>query len=157
MSNNAGMIPAGANQIANSKASAGIFINLALVIYLMGFLYQASMKVDQIQEFADKEPVVDQAYKVVMFLGAVFLLIGLSRTIGNQYDLTRFFILAIVFALNLFFDDVYQKVMVPEEEEEEEEEEDTPKKCKKFKNEDPCNKRDDCKWEGEECVDDDDE
>ena len=123
MSNNAGMIPAGANQIANSKASAGIFINLALVIYLMGFLYKASMKVDQIQEFADKEPVVDQVYKVVMFLGAVFLLIGLSRTIGNQYDLTRFFILAIVFALNLFFDDVYQKVMVPEEEEDEDEEE----------------------------------
>jgi len=153
MSTNAGMIPAGANQIANSKASAGIFINLALVIYLMGFLYQASMKVDQIQEFADKEPVVGDSYKVVMFLGAVFLLIGLSRTIGNQYDLTRFFILAIVFALNLFFDDVYQKVMTPDDDDDDDDD-DTAKECNDFKNEGPCKKAAECKWEGEECVDD---
>ena len=105
------MMPAGANQIANSKASAGIFINMALVIYVLGFIYKWAMTIDQVKDVARDNKQIRYIYKVVMFLGALFLLIGLSRAIGGQYDLTRFFILATAIGLNTFFDDVYEKVM----------------------------------------------
>jgi len=111
MSNNAGMMPAGANQIANSKASAGIFINLSLVIYVLGFIYKSLMTMDQVKDVVKENPQIKSGYKVTMFLGSLFLLIGLSRAIGGQYDLTRFFILAIAIGLNVFFDDVEEKVM----------------------------------------------
>lgn len=111
MSNNAGMMPAGANQIANSKAPAGIFINLSLAIYVLGFIYKSLMTMDQVKDVVKQNPQIKSGYKVTMFLGSLFLLIGLSRTIGGQYDLTRFFILAIAIGLNVFFDDVEEKVM----------------------------------------------
>ena len=112
MSSNMGSVPMSANQIANSKASAGIFINMSLVIYTLGFLFKWAKNIEAIKD--EITPQIMSIYRGVMFLGALFLLIGLSRTIGAQYDLTRFFILAIVFALNIFFDDVYQRVMNPE-------------------------------------------
>lgn len=104
-------VPMGANQVANSKASAGIFINMALVIYILGFLFKWAKSIESVKE--QITPQILSIYRGVMLLGALFLLIGLSRTIGAQYDLTRFFILAIVFALNIFFDDVYERVMKP--------------------------------------------
>ena len=111
MSNNAGMMPAGANQIANSKASAGIFINMSLAIYVLGFIYKSLMTIDQFKDIVKENKQIKSVYNVTMFLGSLFLLIGLSRAIGGQYDLTRFFILAIAIGLNVFFDDVEEKVM----------------------------------------------
>ncbi len=105
------MMPAGANQIANSKASAGIFINMALVIYVLGFIYKSLMTIDQFKDIVKENKQIKSVYKVTMFLGSLFLLIGLSRAIGGQYDLTRFFILALAIGLNVFFDDVEEKVM----------------------------------------------
>ena len=102
---------AGANQVANSKASAGIFINLALGIYIFGFIFKWAKKLDPIREVMTDE--IMQVYRAVMMAGSLFLLIGLSRTIGTQYDLTRFLILALMFALNIFFDEVYERVMEP--------------------------------------------
>lgn len=103
---------AGANQVASSKASAGIFINLALGIYIFGFIFKWARKMDPIRDVMTEQ--VIQAYRALMMAGALFLLIGLSRTIGSQYDLTRFFILALVFGLNMQFDEVYERVMKPE-------------------------------------------
>ena len=111
MSNNAGMMPAGANQIASSKASAGIFINIALAVYVLGFIYKWAITIDDFKDVVKDNKQIGYGYKVTMFLGAISLLIGLSRAIGVQYDLTRFFILAIAIGLNVFFDDVYENVM----------------------------------------------
>lgn len=104
---------AGANQLANSKASAGIFINLALGIYIFGFIFKWAKKMEPVRNVMTDE--IMQVYRAVMMAGALFLLIGLSRTIGSQYDLTRFFILALVFGLNMQFDEVYERVMKPKD------------------------------------------
>ena len=99
----------GANAVAASKASAGIFINLALVIYTLGVIYKFILTIDSLKEKVS--PQIKQYHRLVMFLGALFLMIGLSRTIGSQYDLTRFFILAIMFSINMFFDELYDSAI----------------------------------------------
>ena len=112
MSNNIGMMPAGANQIAGSKASAGMFINMSLTIYVLSFIYRWIMEIPSVEKSAKKNMKhIKPIYNTTMFIAAVFLLIGLSRAIGTQYDLTRFFILAIAIGLNVFFDDVHSKVL----------------------------------------------
>ena len=100
-----------ANQIAASKASPGIFINLSLTIYTIGVLYRFAAKFDT---FADQiTPEITKGFRVVMFLGGLFLLIGLSRTVGQQYDLTRFFILALMIAMNVYMDEIWVQIMSP--------------------------------------------
>ena len=95
----------------SNKASPGIFINLSLAIYTLGVLYRFAVKFDTVGD--QVTPEIKKGFRVVMFLAGMFLLIGLSRTVGQQYDLTRFFILVLMIALNTYMDEVWVQIMSP--------------------------------------------